>query len=320
MGVRKPIGALLAGAAMMLTAAGALAEYPDKTITMVVPYAPGGGGDTFTRAIAEEAKEIFGVNILVENRTGAGATIGVGSVARSAPDGYTIGFVSTSPVVLAPNFSNVPYDPSTDLTYLAQFIVSPHPFMVRADSQWQTFDEVLAWAKANPGKLRWSTAGPRGAPHIATEAAFRKEGIDAVFVPMKGSSEVLAGLLGDTLDAGVISDYAVPMEAGQIRVLAEIGPRPIPGLDVPTYKDKGYPMTPTIFFGLAGPAGLPDEVVAKWNDAMAKIVQTERFKETAKRLGGQISFLPHAEFQPTVLDDIKSTREALVDLGMLEKK
>ncbi|MEQ8348370.1 MAG: tripartite tricarboxylate transporter substrate binding protein [Sneathiellaceae bacterium] len=311
---------MLTGAAMALAANAAYAEYPEQTITMVVPYAAGGGGDTFTRAIADEAKDILGVNILVENRTGAGATIGVGSVARSKPDGYTLGFVSTSPIVLAPNFAKVPYDPAKDLTYLSQFIVSPHPVMVRADSQWQTFDELLAWAKDNPGRLRWTTAGLRGAPHIATQAAFSKEGVDAVFVPMKGSSEVLAGLLGDTVDVGVISDYAVPMEAGQIRVLAEIGPRPIPGLDIPTYKELGYPMTPTIFFGLAGPAGLPDEVVAKWNDTMAKVVQSDRFKLVAERLGGTISFLPHAEFQAAVEADIASTAQALKDLGMLDKQ
>jgi len=107
--------------------------YPSRPITIIVPYAPGGGGDTFTRAIAVQAREILGTKILVENRTGGGATIGVGSVARSLPDGYTLGFVSSSPLVVVPNFFDVPYDPVKDLTYLSRFVVSPYPVLVRGD-------------------------------------------------------------------------------------------------------------------------------------------------------------------------------------------
>jgi tripartite-type tricarboxylate transporter receptor subunit TctC len=159
-------------------------DYPSRPITIIVPYAPGGGGDTFTRAIALQARDILGTKILVENRMGGGATIGVGSVARSPADGYTLGFVSSSPVVVVPNFFDVPYDPVTDLTYLARFVVSPYPVLVRGDSSFNSFTELLDYARENPGKLRWSTAGINGAPHIATEAALQEEGVESAFVPM----------------------------------------------------------------------------------------------------------------------------------------
>jgi tripartite-type tricarboxylate transporter receptor subunit TctC len=311
-------GAAVAGVALV-SAGMAVAEYPDRAITIVVPYAPGGGGDTFTRALADQASDILGVTVNVENRTGGGATIGVGSVARAKADGYTLGFVSASPILIAPNFSNVPYDPATDFTYLQRFVTSPHPVMVMAGSQWQDWDGLVAWARENPGRLRWSTAGVRGAPHIATQAAFDKEGVETVFVPMQGSSEVLAGLLGDTLDVGVISDFAVPLAAGDIRVLAEIGPEPIPQLPgVPTYKDKGYPLTPTIFFGLAGPAGLPDEVIAAWDSAMKEIVESEQFGQVAERLNANLAYQPHAEFQAAMLRDIEGLRTVLKDMNLTE--
>ena len=295
------------------------AEYPSRPISIVVPYAPGGGGDTFTRAIAIQAQEILGTKVLVENRMGGGATIGVGSVARAKPDGYTLGFVSSSPVVVVPNFFDVPYDPSTDLTYISRFVVSPYPVIVRGDSSYDSFDALLVYARENPGRLRWSTAGINGAPHIATEAALKQEGVDAAFVPMQGSTEVLAGLLGGTIDMGVMSDYAGPLAAGDIRLLAEIGPEPIEGFpDIPTYKEMGYPLAPTIFFGMAGPAGLPEDVIKTWETTLKAITESESFQEVTVRLNGNVTYLDHEAFEALVLSDIKSTKKALDTLGLLQ--
>jgi tripartite-type tricarboxylate transporter receptor subunit TctC len=295
-------------------------EYPSRPITIVVPYAPGGGGDTFTRAIAVQAQEILAVKVLVENRTGGGATIGVGSVARSEPDGYTLGFVSSSPVVVVPNFFDVPFDPVTDLTYLSRFVVSPYPVLVLGDSPYDTFAELLEYGRANPGRLRWSTAGINGAPHIATEAALQQEGVQSAFVPMQGSTEVLAGLLGGTIEMGVMSDYAGALAAGDVKLLAEIGPDPIDDFpDIPTYKQMGYPLAPTIFFGFAGPSGLPDDVIAIWESTLQEIVNSDSFQEVARRLNGKVTYLGHKEFQALVLSDIESTKLALDSLGLLEE-
>ncbi|MCY3815542.1 MAG: tripartite tricarboxylate transporter substrate binding protein [Gammaproteobacteria bacterium] len=295
---------------------GGSGEYPSKPVTIVVPYAPGGGGDTFTRAVAAQAADILGVKVFVENRTGGGGTIGVGSVARAAADGYTLAFVSTSPVVMAPNFLDVPYDPLEDFTYLARFVVSVHPVLVGGESPFDSFPAVLEFARANPGRLRWSTAGINGAPHVATLAAFRQEGVEATFVPMQGSSEVLAGLLGGTIDLGVISDYSGALAAGDVRVLAEIGPEPIPGLPaVPTYEQLGYPLAPAIFFGLAGPAELPRDVVARWDDAIRTITASAAFSDIAQRLNGNVAYLGHEEFERHVRADIAAARRTLRTLG-----
>jgi len=296
------------------------AAYPSRPVTIVVPYTPGGGGDTFTRAIAVQAQEMFGVRVLVENRMGGGATIGVGSVARAKADGYTLGFVSSSPVVVVPNFFDVPYDPVKDLTYISRFVVSPHPVLVRGDSEHDSFTELLDYARANPGRLRWSTAGINGAPHIATVAALKQEGAEATFVPMQGSTEVLAGLLGGTIDMGVMSDYAGPLAAGDVKLMAKIGPEAFEDFpDIPTYRQMGYPLAPTIFLGLAGPAGLADEVIRAWEEALQEITESESFQQVATRLNGNVTYLNHEDFEALVLGDIASTRDALESLGLLQE-
>ena len=308
------LGPIAAGALLVAGCASETVneQYPAKPVTIIVPYAPGGGGDTFTRAIAAQAADILGVKIFVENRTGGGGTIGVGSVARSAADGYTLAFISTSPIVMAPNFLDVPYDPLEDFTYLARFVVSVHPVLVGDGSPFDSFTDLLEFGRANAGRLRWSSAGINGAPHVATLAAFRQEGVEATFVPMQGSSEVLAGLLGGTIDMGVISDYSGALAAGDVRVLAEIGPEPIAGMpSVPTYAQLGYPLAPAIFFGLAGPAGLPDDVVARWDAAIRTITASEAFSSISARLNGNVAYLGHEEFERQVLADIAAARETL---------
>jgi tripartite-type tricarboxylate transporter receptor subunit TctC len=293
--------------------------YPSKPISVIVPFAPGGGGDTFTRAIAIQAQDILGIKIFVENRAGGSGTIGVGSVARAQADGYTLGFVSSSPIVMAPHLLNVPYDPSVDLTYLARFVVSANPVLARADAPFKSWQELLAFGRANPGKIRWSTSGINGASHVATLAAFEQEGVETTFVPMTGSSEVMAGLLGNTVHLGVISDYAGPLAAGDIQLLAEIGPLPIADMpEVPTFKALNYPLAPTIFFGLAGPAGLPADVVTKWEETMRVIAASDQFKDVAKRLNGEVAYLDHQQFEADIKRDIDSMAVSLRALGIME--
>ena len=317
---RAIVGSLALATLGLLMASGVAADdYPSKPITIIVPYAPGGGGDAFTRALAVQAQEILGTKIFVENRMGGGATIGVGSVARAKADGYTLGFVSTSPVVVVPNFFRVPYNPATDLIYLSRFVVTACPMVVKGDSEFESLEQLLAYARTNPGKLRWSTAGINGAPHIATEAALRQQGIKSAYIPMQGSPEVMAGLLGGTLQMGVVCDYAGPLAAGDIRALAEIGREPVPDLPgIRTFGDLDYPLAPTIFYGLIGPEGLPDEVIAKWNETMRAITASDSFKQIAQRLNGNLAYLEHADFQALMLRDIAEMRQTLEMLGMVK--
>lgn len=307
------VSALIGGLAAMAFGQVAIADaYPSKPIKLIVPYSAGGGGDTTSRFIADMASDIMGVNFVVENKTGGGATIGIGAVAKSAPDGYTVGFISTSPITIRTHMMQAPYDPLTDLTYIGQFVSSPMPIIVRSDSDWQTLDDMMAFARANPGGLRWSTAVQRGGPHVAVQAAFAQEGAKATFIPSKGGAKALAALLGKTIDMAAITDFAAPLADGKVRLLAETTPNRNPAApDAPTLTEAGYPLAPTIFFGLAGPAGLPQEVTDKWDAVLAEIVASAKFQDLAQKLKATPKFANSADFTRTVHADYKTAGEVL---------
>lgn len=309
--------AALGLAAALIAPVSALAEYPNKSITLICPYSAGGGGDTASRMVAKLAGDMMGVKINVENKTGGGATIGINAVARSKPDGYTIGFISTSPITIRPHMMNAPYDPATDLTYIGQFVATNQPLVVREDSPWKSLADLLAYAKANPGKLRWSTSVQRGGPHLAVAAMFNAEGAKTTYIPFKGGSKVLQALLGDTIDVAMISEGTKATLDGQTRILAEGTPNKNPvAPDAPVLTDLGYPIAPAIFFGLAGPAGLPAEVTRRWDDVLARVVKSDEFKALAAQRKWSLDFAGHEAFTAIVQKDYESAKKAVAAVGM----
>lgn len=302
-------------AATVVTQAAVADGYPSKPIKLIVPYSAGGGGDTTSRFIADLASDIMGVKVIVENKTGGGATIGIGAVAKAKNDGYTIGFISTSPITIRPHFMKMPYKPLEDLTFLGQFVSSPMPVVIRSDSPWKNLGEMMAFAKANSGKLRWSTAGQKGGPHMAMLAALEKEGAKTTYIPSKGGAKALANLLGGTIDMVVISDFAAPLAAGKVRIIAETTPtRSTFAPDAPTLAEEGYPLSPAIFFGLAGPAGLSKEVTDKWDATLSQIMKSPKFIDLLKRLKATPKYLNSADFTKAVYADYAAAGKVLSEV------
>ena len=207
------LGTLAAGQAAI-----AQTKYPSRAVTLLVPFAAGGSGDATIRYIAEQVQKSKGTAMVVENRPGGGATVGMSALARSAPDGYTVGLISTSPFTVTPYFQKVPYDPIKDFTFIAQYTIQPAPIYVPTDSRFKTIEDLLAFGRANPGKLRWATAAPRGTNHIAIEAALRQQNIRATFVAFGGGSEGLTALLGGNLEFAAGTDFGPPLKNKQIRL------------------------------------------------------------------------------------------------------
>jgi len=296
----------------------ALADaYPSKPITMICPYSAGGGGDTATRIVAKIAGDIMGVQINVENKTGGGATIGIGATAKAKPDGYTLGFISTSPITIRTHMMKAPYHPLKDLSYVGQIVSSNQPLIVRANSKWKSLKDLIDFARANPGKLRWSTSVQRGGPHVAVEAMFKKEGVTATFVPFKGGSKVLAALLGDTIDMAMISEGNKATLDGQTRILAEGTPSKNPvNPNAPTLTEAGYPIAPAIFFGFAGPANLPANVLKKWDEVLPKVLASPEFQKLASQRKWAIKHADSAAFTKTVATDYEAAKLAIADIGM----
>ncbi|MGI9475220.1 MAG: Bug family tripartite tricarboxylate transporter substrate binding protein [Hyphomicrobiaceae bacterium] len=303
--------------AVSLPGVAAADTYPSKTITMICPYSAGGGGDTATRIVAKLAGDIMGVQINVENKTGGGATIGIGATAKAKPDGYTLGFISTSPITIRTHMMKAPYHPLKDLSYIGQIVSSNQPLIVRANSKWKSLKDVIEFARSNPGKLRWSTSVQRGGPHVAVEAMFKKEGVKATFVPFKGGSKVLAALLGETIDLAMISEGNKATLDGQTRILAEGTPTKNPvNPKAPTLTEAGYPIAPAIFFGFAGPANLPADVLAKWDEVLPKVLANPQFRKLADQRKWAVKHAGSAAFTKTVAADYAAAKQAIADIGM----
>ena len=183
--------AAVLGAMTLLQPVSAQTKYPSRPVTIVVPLAAGGSTDVTIRYIADQVQKSKGAPVVVENRPGGGATIGMSALARSAPDGHTLGLISTSPFTVTPYFQKVPYDPVKDFTFIVQYTVQPAPLAVLADSKFKTVEELLEFGRANPGKLRWATGAPRGTNHISTEAALRQHSVRSTFVAFGGGAEAL---------------------------------------------------------------------------------------------------------------------------------
>ncbi|KMK64877.1 tripartite tricarboxylate transporter substrate binding protein [Puniceibacterium sp. IMCC21224] len=309
---------LKGAAALAVTATVATAQsYPSEQITLIVPYSPGGNGDITSRFIADKASDIMGVNFVVQNREGGGAYIGINSCANAEPDGYTICFISTSPVTVRPHIIEAPYDPITDLSYLGQYMLSKQPVIVRNDGKYDSLADVIAFARENPGQLRWSAAVPRGGPHLATEAVFRAEDVKTTFLPSKGGAVELANLLSGTIDLAVISDYGPALDNGEIKILAETSPGRNPQApDAPTLGELGYPLELASFFALAAPAGLPDDVIAAWDDTLKQISDSDEFKTLMDRIKAEGAYLNSADFTARVQADYKAMGEATEKYGL----
>jgi len=292
-------------------------EFPSKQITILVGFAAGGGGDISARWIADYIREKWKVTAVVENKPGAGATIALAQLARSKPDGYTVALATTSPFAVAPYFQPVQYQTDKDFTFLFQYLVSAQPLFVRSESQFKTAQELVDWAKANPGKLNWSTASTNGGPHIATEAAFRSLGITAQYIPYKGGADAIMGLLSGHIDALVAAEFPPYASSGKIRLLAESGMERIAGFpDVPTYKQLGWPVGVPIFYGLAAPAGVPAPVVAKWEVLGKEMISAPGYADLMSKLVSSASYQDSKTFTATVVNSYREMGELIPKLGL----
>lgn len=308
----------LAGAGTLIPAArpARAQTYPARPVTVLVPFAPGGTGDLSARVLADQARNRRNAPVAVDFRPGAGGTLGVTQVARAAPDGTMLGLYSVSPFGTLPHVQRVPYDAAKDFTYVVAHSYVPIALYVRTDSPLKSWDDLVKFGKDNPGRLRWGTSGVRGAAHIAIEASFRKLGLRATFVPFTGGAEAMTALLGGHIEASVSSDYGPQLQAGQVRLLASTGTEQIAGQpDVPTFKTLDQPLAVEAIYGLVGPAGLPADAVAYWNDVARDMMETPDYRTYLDVVRGGRLLWDHAEFTARAVETYRRLGEAMDSLG-----
>jgi tripartite-type tricarboxylate transporter receptor subunit TctC len=305
----------LFAAVLSLAAFGALAQpYPSKPIRIIVPFTPGSATDTMARPVAEKLQSALGQPVIVENRPGAGGTIGIAQLAKSAPDGYTLAVVSTGHVVNPVLYANLPYDTIKDVSGVAPIAGQPCVLVVSPQLGVKTVKDLVAMAKAKPGQLNYATAGVGSAAHICAEKFRVAAGIDAVHVPLKGSPESLTETMGGRTHYTwtPLSTAVGQIKDGRLLALAvSTGKRSTQFPAVPTIAEAGFPKAEFNFWvGMLAPAGMPRELLNHLNAEVQKALSAPDMKERLANLGNEPMFMSPSEFDAflreeyTVLGDV----------------
>jgi tripartite-type tricarboxylate transporter receptor subunit TctC len=259
------------------------ADYPSKPVRIVVPFAAGSTTDTFTRAIGQQLSARFRQPVVVENRPGASQLIALEAVAKSAPDGYTLFLATQSGLVfLTGTRKKLPYDPVSDFSSISLMYESPLYLLVRPDAPARSVSELIAWVRANPGKLNYPSIGVGSTQHLAMEMFRTRAGIDMVHVPYKGSPQIQAAFLGGEVQVMFDGALSLPLaRTGKLRALGSSGlERSQAAPEVPTIHESGLPnFSMTSWFGLGAPAGLARPLVERINHEVTDFLRSSAGRE-----------------------------------------
>ncbi len=280
-----------AAALGMSTLAYAQTDYPNRTITLVVPFPPGGITDIAGREVARNLTKYLNQPVVVENRAGAGGNIGTQYVARSKPDGYTLGLLTVSAMSIAPHVTkNLGFNPSKDFTPITNVITTDGAIVANVAAPYNTVQELIAFAKANPNKVNYASVGNGSIPHLTAEMFSQRAGIKMTHVPYKGAGPAMQDLLANQIPISFETSLATALNnvsSGRLKILALTGPKRSPAIpNVPTVAESGYPnFSAQGWFGLFGPANLPPNVVAALNKATTAALRDPEVIARFEKLG-----------------------------------
>jgi len=277
-------------AALFAASSSRAEEFPTRPIKLVVPYAAGGPTDVLGRLVAEFLGRDLKQAVFVENKAGAQGAIGAEAVARSDPDGYTLFVTAASIIVLNPMlYKKLPYDPVRDFRMLALVTDLPVVMEVHPSVPAHTVAEFVAYAKQNPGKINFGSAGTGGTIHLAGEMFKQMAGVDMVHVPYKGAGPALTDLLSGNIQVmfDTLSTALPPVKSGLVRPLGVSSAQRSPDLpDVPTIAESGYPdYRVSVWYGIAAPAKLPDEIAQKISASLERALNDDAFRASLEKIG-----------------------------------
>ncbi len=289
-------------------------QYPARPVRLIIPFAPGGGTDIVARVISQQMSESLGQSVVVDNRPGAGGSIGEEMIVRAPPDGYTLGLVSGYGTNAA--IYKLSFDPVNDVQAViaiggAGFVVAVHPAVPI-----KTTTELIAFAKANPGKLNYGSSGTGAITHLATELFDLMAGIHMTHIPFKGTGPALTALLGNQVAMmfGSMPSTVPHVKAGRLRGFAVTTAQRVSALpDTPTIADTVPGYEAVIVYGLMGPKGLPAEVVRRWNSAVNKSLETAQMKERLANDGMEPIGGAPTVFHGMIKRDVEKWRRVVKD-------
>jgi len=295
-------------------------NFPARPVTFVVPWPAGGATDVALRALATATEKHLGQSIVIENRAGAGGTLGPSQMAASAkPDGYTIAQLPIT-VFRLPFMTKTSFDPTKDFTYVISLTGYTFGIVVRSDAPWKTFGELLADAKANPGKITYGTPGAGTSLHITMEQIAKQQGAKWIHVPFKGSAESTTALLGGHID--VVADstgWGPQVNDGKFRLLVTWGAtRTKNWPTAPTLRDIGIDIVSNSPYGIGGPKGMDPRTVAVLHDAFRKGLDEPSNLATMSQLDQERFYLSSEDYQKFAMQQIVEQKRMIEELGLKE--
>jgi len=317
----KVVVRALSGLALVCATGLSLAQgYPNKPIRLVVPFPPGGGTDVLAREAAVKVASNTGWNIVTENRPGSGGNIGVDTVAKSDPDGYSLVLGQTSNLAINPTlYAKLPYDPENDLSAIGLIADAPLVIVVPAGSPLKSLDDMIAAAKAKPGILNYASSGNGTVSHLAAVQLQNAAGIQLTHIPYKGAAQASNDLIGGQIDMYLSS---VPtlighVRNGKMRALAVTSAQRVPDLpDVPTIAERGHPGFEAVtWFGLAAPKGVPKDIVDRLNAEFNKALQSKELSVKYQEQGARVLTGTPDDFAKLIRDDRARWGKIVKDSG-----
>jgi tripartite-type tricarboxylate transporter receptor subunit TctC len=293
-------------------------DYPSKPIRWIVPFPPGGGADATARTISQKITQDTGKTIVVDYRPGAGGNIGTEFVARAPADGYTI-LQTTNGHAIQPHLRTLSWDPLKDFVPIT--VVASYPLLIAVHPSVpaQNLKELIAYAKANPGKLTYGSSGPGGPLHIGAEIFKRTAGVDILHVPYKGNAPMTLAVVSGEVSM-VFDSMTGPLpqiRAGKLRPIGYMGEKRSPQLpDVPTAKEQGVPAVYAAWNGMMAPAGTPPEAIAWLHREIVRAVASKEVTERLSGLGYEPGTLSQAEFASMVAADVERFGKIIKEAGI----
>ena len=315
-------GAMLTGLSLLLLpAAGAAQDFPTKPIKLIVPFPPGGPNDIIARVVGQRMSDLTRQPVIIENRSGQAGVLGTDAVAKAAPDGYTIAITSASSLVINPSLERVPYDVRKDLAPVTLNVTVPEMLVVASNVPASNMAELIALAKAQPGKLNFASAGVGGLPHLAGELFKLTAKLDIVHVPYRGAAPAINDLLGQQvqmtfLDLPVILPH---IKAGTLRPIALGAPVRSPTApDVPTTAEVGMPdLLIENWYGMIAPGGTPEKIVAALNRITNEAMADPGVKAKLGDQGLTVAGDTPEHFRGFIESESKKWAKVIKDAGLL---
>lgn len=294
------------------------ADYPSRPVRLVVPYPPGGSSDIQARLIAPKLEEELGEPVVIENRPGAGTTIGAAYVAHSPPDGYTIYMVGPSHTISPSMYSNLPYDAIKSFSPVSFVAVSPFVLTVYPEEKIDSVGELIALEKSKPDEVTFSSAGAGSGPHLTTELMDMMAGVHAIHIPYQGGAPAIRALLAKQVDFMFADISVLPLlQAGKLRALAVTTPHRVQQLpDVPTLEEAGLPgLVIDNWTAIIVPAGTPAAIIAKLNGAIVKALEDAKVRRQLESEGFEPLPSNPEELESQMISDVARYAKAVKASG-----